>query len=171
MKRKLLSVFLSAALLIGCLPMTAIADTGVTINEANFPDPVFREYISSNFDTVKDGVLSAAEIADVKYIDLSGNSELTSLVGIKKFTSLEKLKCYNFDADNLKSLDVSGMTSLEYLDCAPSGVTSLNVTGCTNLQELYCYATDITSLDVSGMTSLVNLDCSIRILLHLMYRG
>ena len=160
MKRKLLSVFLSAALLIGCLPMTAIADTGVAINEANFPDSVFRDYISRKFDTVKDGVLSATEIANATKIDISSCDELTSLVGIKNFTNLKTLYCYNYYTENLKSLDVSGMTSLEYLDCAPSGVTSLNVTGCTNLKYLYCYQADITSLDVSSCTNLIDLDCS-----------
>ena len=157
MKRKLLSVFLSAALLIGCLPMTAIADTGVAINEANFPDPVFRDYISSNFDTVKDGVLSVGEIADVKYIDLSGNSELTSLVGIKKFTSLEQLHCNN--CDNMNLLDLSGMSSLTVIHCLYSVVTSLNVSGCTSLRYLDCHGCLLNSLNVSGCTNLEILEC------------
>ena len=156
---KLISLLLSATLIIGCIPMTAIADTTVAINEANFPDPVFREYISSNFDTVKDGVLSSSEIANATSIDLEGNDELTSLVGIKYFTGLEKLICYDCDSENLKSLDVSGMTSLEILYCGFSSVTTLNVTGCTSLRSLDCSCCNLTSLNVSSCTGLMELSC------------
>ncbi len=169
MKRKLLSVFLSAALLIGCLPMTAIADTGVAINEANFPDPVFRDYISRTFDTVKDGVLTSDEIANVKSIWLPGNNELTSLDGIKKFTSLEELSCYN--NDNLTSLDVSGMTSLEYLVCSITDINSLDVSDCVSLYNLNCCGCRLTSLNVSGCTNLGELICYDNNLSDLNLRG
>ena len=157
--RKLISLVLSAALIIGCIPMTAIADTSVAINATNFPDATFREYIKSEFDN-GDNVLSAEEIANVTEIHMSGEDTLTSLEGIKFFTNLKELYCYNFNTKKLKSLDVSGMTSLELLDCAPSGVETLNVSGCTNLETLYCYYTDITSLNISTCTNLINLDCS-----------
>lgn len=134
MKRKLISVFLSATLLIGCLPMTAVADTGVAINAINFPDQVFREYISSNFDN-GDGVLSAIEISNVTTISLSRNDNFKSLVGVKNFTGLKKLDCSFCENKDFTSLDVSGMTSLEVLDCAPSSVASLNVTGSTNVRN------------------------------------
>ena len=156
--RKLISLVLSAALIIGCIPMTAIADTSVAINATNFPDATFREYIKSEFDN-GDNVLSAEEIANVTEIHMSGEDTLTSLEGIKFFTNLKELYCYNFNTKNLKSLDVSGMTSLEHLDCAPSGVATLNVSGCTNLKTLYCYETDITTLNLSGFTNLEHLSC------------
>ena len=156
-KSKLISLVLSAALIIGCIPMTAIADTGVAINSTNFPDQTFRDYISRNFDD-GDNVLSATEIASVTEITITYNESLTSLEGIKKFTSLKELTCYY--NDNLTALDVSGMTSLEYLACGDSGIKTLNVNGCTNLNTLSCYDTDITSLNVSGLTNLAYFYCS-----------
>ena len=65
----------------------------------------------------------------------------------------------------MTSLDVSGMTSLTYLDCAPTDsytgtkLTSLDVSGCTNLETLLCYNTNIYSLSVDDCTNLKTLNC------------
>ena len=135
--------------------MTAMADTGVAIDATNFPDPVFRQYISENFDIVKDGVLSADEISKVEVVNVSNIDSLTSLEGIKKFTNLERLA---FSPD-LESLDVSGMTSLQELYGGPSLVSSINVSGCTNLLILECNYCEYTSLDVSSCTNIKQVSC------------
>jgi hypothetical protein len=44
--------------------------TSVEINETNFPDENFREYVKSSFDKDGDGVLSAEEIAAVTEINI-----------------------------------------------------------------------------------------------------
>ena len=78
MKRKIVSLLLSVALIIACLPVTAIADTGIEINATNFPDPVFREYVSNCFDD-GDGVLSFYEMYYAVQIEIGDNNAISSL--------------------------------------------------------------------------------------------
>ena len=96
--------------------------------EATFPDEIFRNYVSANCDSNKDGSLSSSEIANVTTMSITALG-INNLQGIKSFTSLEQLDCMG---NNLTSLDVSGMTSLSTLNCVANNLTSLNVTGCTS---------------------------------------
>ena len=72
----------------------------VAIDEANFPDSVFREYVSSNFDTDSDGMLSEEEIARVRSISVT-NGGIYSLQGVENFTALTELTC-NYQLDRNK---------------------------------------------------------------------
>ena len=55
------------ALALSCCMVFALADT--EINETNFPDASFRQYIiEAGFDTDGNGMLSEAEIGNVKKI-------------------------------------------------------------------------------------------------------
>ena len=58
----------------------------IVISEA-FPDPIFRQYVLDNFDTDKDGFLSAQEAAAVTHIEVAGTfsqpNECASLEGIR----------------------------------------------------------------------------------------
>lgn len=83
------------------------------INAANFPDEIFRNYVSSNFDTDKDGRLSENEIAAVTTIDVSGKG-ISSLTGIKYFTALTELHCEN---TKLTGADLTGLNDLTALTC------------------------------------------------------
>lgn len=85
----------------------------VEINAANFPDANFRDYVSSNFDTDSNGTLSNAEIVSVTDIDVSYKA-ISSLSGIKFFSSLKKLNCI---ANPLGILDMSGCIALTELKC------------------------------------------------------
>ena len=112
----LLAVFLLAA--------SAPAAADVTIDDTNFPDKAFRNYVKDNCDSDDNGILSGAEIAKVKYADVSDKS-IQSLKGIEHFTALLRLECYR---NQLTSLDVSRNTKLKSLDCANNQLTSLDVT-------------------------------------------
>ncbi|MBE6826910.1 MAG: hypothetical protein E7511_08540, partial [Ruminococcus sp.] len=131
----------------------------ITVNEANFPDEVFRTYVSDSFDTDADGILTTEEIAAAKRIDLftEGIITVTDLTGVEYFTALEYLNCCNND---LTSLDVSGNTALTHLNCCRNQLTSLDVSKNTALTELYCNNNQLTSLDVSQNTMLEYLNCS-----------
>ena len=147
---------LSAVML--CVMMCFIASSSawaktVAINKTNFPDAVFREYVSNNFDTNNDGKLTDAEAKAVTNIYLTG-SKLTNLRGIEYFTALTELYCYG---NNLTSLDVSKNTALTELYCYDNMLTSLNVSKNTALTELYCYGNNLTSLDVIKNTALTRL--------------
>ncbi len=57
------------------------------------------------------------------------------------------------------SLDVSGCTALQYLDCEDNSLISLDISGCSALDTLDCSGNQLASMDVSGCASLVSLDC------------
>ena len=90
------------------------AASSVAINATNFPDAVFRSYVSANFDTDGSGYLSAAEQAAVTEIDVN-RTGVTSLQGIEYFSNLRKLVCY-LDTQ-LTSLDLSQNTELTEIQC------------------------------------------------------
>ena len=129
----------------------------VAIDETNFPDEVFRQYVSDKFDTNNDRVLSEDEINAVTRIDVWNKYKISDLTGIEYFENLKYLDC---DSTGITSLDVSKNTALEYLDCRNTKITSLDVSNNTALEKLYCSDTGITSLDVSNNAALLILDCS-----------
>ena len=64
-----------------CFTLSAKA---VEINDTNFPDTTFREYVSKEFDSDHNGILSAAEISRVKSIYLD-RENITDLKGVEYF--------------------------------------------------------------------------------------
>ncbi len=136
----------------GSLPITA----------ENFPDEFFRQHVSNNIDTDANGLLSPEEIANVTEIvmgSLGSYIEHASMEGIQYFTSLTRLAITG--ADNLISLDVSGMTSLSELtliECR--ALAELDFSGCVALTELSVYHTSLNTLDLSELTELLKLNIS-----------
>ena len=128
------------------------------INEKNFPDELFREYIYEMFDRNKDGMLSHKEIAKVKDIDISFSKGILSLQGIENFPKLKRLDC----GENLQltRLDISKNPILQYLSCHNTGITELDVSNNLDLRVLDCRDTGVTELDVSKNTALTFLRCS-----------
>ena len=151
----LLLALLAAAVL---APVAAMASEpqSVEINETNFPDETFRQYVKVNFDKDGNDVLSPQEIAEVTEINVY-NKSISDLTGIKYFTELETLMCYS---NRLTSLDVSGCTELKGLICYNNQLAELDVSENAALVELNCLNNDLTSLDVSDCTALTYLDCS-----------
>lgn len=130
---------------------------GIAINETNFPDPIFRQYVSDNFDIDETkGYLSAAEIKAVTDIACM-NMGISSLKGIEFFTELSSLSCA---ANPLGSIDVSKNTKLFVFICRACQLTELDVSQNTALTALSCQENSLTSLDVSKLTGLHHLDCS-----------
>ena len=167
MKKRMLSLCMVLLLIIAALPLTASAADEVEINKTNFPDPIFRSYVSENFDLNGDLLLDSNEIAAVTSLDLS-NTQIADLQGIKFFplTSLDVNGCtdlYILDCSYISalvSLDVSGCTALQILNCSNTQLTDLDVNKCTVLQMLNCNNTKLVSLNVSGCVALTDLDVS-----------
>lgn len=63
---------------------------------------MFREYVSSNFDTNGDGYLNDDERESVNGIFM-GDKDITSLKGLEYFTALTSLNCWS---NQLTELDV-----------------------------------------------------------------
>ena len=138
----------------------------IEINEINFPNEVFRQYISTNFDGNNDNVLSTTELNDVTSINLnnlSNKGEITSIVGIEHFPNLSQLHCL---AVPITTLDISKNTALVYLECGYTQITSLDTSKNVRLQTLRCGGTKITSLDLSKNTALQKLWCHYSVFLR-----
>lgn len=72
-----------------------------------------------------------------------------------KGRDINTLSCnYN----QLTSLNVQGLSTLQFLDCTRNQLTSLNLQGCTALQRLVCYYNELTSLNLQGLSALKSLN-------------
>ena len=98
MKRKI--GFLVCLILV--LFCTAALAADIKINEKNFPDPIFREYVKE-FDKNKDGKFSKEEIEKIFTI-LVARKQITSLKGIEHFSQMTYLSC---QSNQLKEINVS----------------------------------------------------------------
>ena len=178
MRKRLLSILLLCCMVLTLLPTAAFAAGDVDINETNFPDANFRQYVKDEFDKDKSDTLSADEIAAVKDIRPT-HRDISSLTGVEHFTNLERLnvqdneKLTTLDLSkntalvsllcsntNLTSLDTSHNTKLVFLECNEvSTLTSLNVSRNTELKQLSCRDNALTALDLTNNTALEKLDC------------
>ena len=149
----------------------------VAIDENNFPDEVFRTYVSDNFDADDSGDLSAEEIADITSIQVN-NMNITDLTGIQYFYNLSILYCWGNEittldvsnntalfqlfcnSNNISSLKLGNLSNLRDLDCSSNNISSLDLANCTALQSLECFLNKLTSLDISNCTLLYYIDCS-----------
>ena len=140
---------------------------GTDINEANFPDEIFRNYVSAHFDTDGNGKLSESERSEVTNIVVT-DLGITDLTGIGFFTELQELYCQNTilnpDAEGLNritTLDLSANIKLKRLACGQNyTLTSLNLSNCTNLENLHCSYNALTELDLSKCTKLWRVVCT-----------
>ena len=135
------------------LEAVAPVSSGLAIDETNFPDANFRNYVLASFDSNGDEKLDDEEIANVKYINAPAKT-ISSLKGIEYFTELLELNC---DNNQLTSLDVSKNTKLVKLICSKNALTSLNTSHNPLLKKLDIYNNKITSIDVSQNTELETL--------------
>ena len=134
----------------------SVKENSIAINETNFPDEVFRNWVLSQ-DYGKDGVLTEDEIATVTSISVGYGDIIQTMQGIEFFTALKYL---DVSSRNVTSLDVSKNTALESLNCSYNYLTSLDVSQNKALTYLRCFGNGITSLDLSNNTMLRELNCN-----------
>ena len=169
-------VWLIVCMLLVALCAAALAD--VEINEKNFPDGTFRDFVNQNYGTK--GILTDDTIKKTTSMDCSGQ-EIGSLEGIQNFASLTSLNCGDNNLTDLSPL--TKLKSLTELNCSQnynledSGFTSglpnlvkftcvntamqdiAGITVMTKLQELHCQYSRIYGLDFSKCTELTTLEC------------
>ena len=157
MRKRLLCILLLCCMVLTLLPTAALAADDVAINDTNFPDEKFREYVKTEFDEDSNNSLSADEIAKAKDIH-PADMGISSLAGVEHFTNLEKLDVqYNKE---LTTLDVSKNTALTSLRCSYTKLTSLDTSHNKNLSYLECdYIPTLTTLNVSENKDLKTLYC------------
>ncbi len=118
----------------------------VEISPENFPDEVFRSYVSAQFDTDGDGYLNQDEISVVTFINVDGKG-VSSLQGIEFFTALKELA---FERNSVETLDISKNTELELIFGDDNRLVTLDVSNNTKLVKLLLQRNPIQSLDVSN---------------------
>ena len=195
MKRKVLALILSVALV---LPSAAafvaknrvraedsdstvedVSEVQIAIDETNFPDETFREYVMKNVDSEEPiGVLTDDEIASRHYMDLDGLG-IKTLKGIEYFTELQALYCSSNPISDLNltanvnleyvelahntepyNANLSGLSKLEEVEIQNSNIVSLNCTGCVSLERVRANeCIFLETLNLSGCTSLDILLC------------
>ena len=134
--------------------ITGYEKDAIAINEINFPDAVFREYVKQ-FDLNGSGLLSQEEIKEITGITVNEQG-IKTLKGVEYFTSLKLLYCLS---NQLTSLDVSRNTALGFLDCSHNQLDSLDISRNTELYYLACGYNQLSSLEVSRNTALTSLNC------------
>ena len=99
---KILTGIITVALFCILFAVNVFAGEDVAIDATNFPDDIFRKYVSDNFDKNADGILQSNEADNVTEIKVS-NKEIYSIKGVEYFVNLTTLYCYK---NKLSSLDV-----------------------------------------------------------------
>ena len=183
MKKKVITFLVAVLLVMSSVPIPAeAADTTGTlieINETNFPDLAFREYLSEEYDTDGDNKINPDEVTDIYLsgFEKADESKVKSLKGIELFPNLRELWCNDNELtsldvsknpnlvflicnnNELTSLDVSKNPDLCILDCSDNQLTSLDVSKNLDLRELYCSGDQLTSLNLSQNLELYYLSC------------
>lgn len=178
---RLLSAALAACMMLSVLPVGAFAaepgaaepENGVSaqadpvdsefveINDTNFLDPVFLQYVKDNIDTAdttsgqKDGRLSKAERDAVTEISIT-NTDCTDLTGIAYFANLTTLECQH---NGLKELNLEYNKNLTDLNCSYNQLTTLDVSKNAKLSALRCYNNGMVELNLGDITQLTVLQC------------
>ena len=129
--------------------------TSISIDEASFPDPIFRQYILDSFDTDHDGKLSGTESAAVTVILVPEDSSVTDIRGIENFKELKSLTAKN---NQIQSVDLSANRKLEYLDFSGSQIASLNLSGNRKLTQVNLTGDPVTSLILPEKSEITELD-------------
>ena len=185
MKKRILSIVLCLVMVFSLLPFTASAAGATPIDEKNFPDPVFREYVRkvAGSTYLNDTIVRQIEALDVSKDNiqkvLGDRAPITNLKGIRhlkyvrdlnckyqKLTTLdlelnmrvERLDCYGNQLTDLW-LRPTG-TSLKYLNCGVNKLNALDLSKSSELTELYCRNSKLTALDLSANKKLQKIDAA-----------
>ena len=136
-----------------CIEYTVKAKSyEIEINEENFPDPFFRNYVKT-LPGAEDGKFTKQELDTIEYVDLQGNGApvLYTLEGIEYFENLNTL---NITGTELESVDLSKNKKLSDLTVGDNKLKYLDLSNNPELSNLYCCFEQLTSLDLSKNTKL-----------------
>ena len=137
----------------------AVPEEYIAINEKNFPDENFRDYVAGEWDKDHDKYFSPSVVTGGQWItcnNLWEGQPIKSLKGIEYFTEIWELSCvYN----DLTEIDLSHNKKLEYLNCHHNQLKELDVSGLPLLKTFYCGHNELPSIDVSKNEQLEDFDC------------
>lgn len=102
-----------------------------------------------------DGEIQLTEAASIKHLNIPGNGNVTSVVGIKSFVNAEEIHVDFLDW--IDALDLSNMPNLKVLSALDNQfLTTFNVSGSTALESVSVSGTDVSTINLSGLPVLQN---------------
>lgn len=129
----------------------------VEIDEAHFPDPVFRSVLSGTaYDRDGNGILDEEEIGLTLNIYCEGMG-VKSLQGVEYFLDLQGLWCKD---NEIESMDISNLKDIRGVWCSGNKFTTLDFSPNPELVWVYCFDCELTSLNVSHNPKLAYLECN-----------
>ena len=156
----------------GNVSIKAFTTDGIAINEKNFPDVAFRNYIQKKADKNNNYSLDSDELEKLQEIYLSNGDNVKDCTGIEYLINLKSITIkdcslttpldltYNtevvyLNVENcaLESLIVNS-DSMTYLDCQNNNLEELDLTNVSNLTYLNVSNNNISYIDVSNCTNL-----------------
>lgn len=169
------------ALLVGVMLLACSSNEDISMDDGSeessvtlitFADTNFEAaLLAAGVDTDGDGAISTIEAQSVTTLDISGNSEVTSLLGIGYFTSLEVLDASSTSIGSGSSSRTTSFftdwdlllnVNLLYLDISNTCMESIDLSMNTMLSSLNVSGTLISELDLTSNISLITLwayDC------------
>ena len=136
----------------------AVPEEYIAINEKNFPDKNFRDYVAGEWDKNGDNRFSPSEIANAKWITCD-NKEISNLKGIQFFTNIWLLECYYDNLTTIETIDLSNNKNLSKINCIYNKLEELDVSELPLLKEFYCDGNKLQSIDVSENKKLKDFSC------------
>ena len=131
------------------------------VNETDFPDEIFYDYVLSQFDRNSDGWLNPDELSNATYFFAEGADHLSSLQGIEYLYNLEDLdvgECGLTSANPLTELRMEGLSELNYLHVGETYLSTLDLSQHPKLKNLFTYDCDnLSVLDIRSCPILVNI--------------
>ena len=149
-----------------------IVQKGEVAEVLTFEDPLFKSYLTANFDTNGDKEIDTKEALKITSIKCDGKS-IYSLKGIEYFANLKTLDCSNNSVVELdltqntqltevkcfSNIKIGGLENLSYLDCNTNSLTAIDTNTNPALTYYNCASNVIKALDVSSNTKLEKLYC------------
>lgn len=124
---------------------TTVANLFYAVDDENFPDPVWRSYISTTYDKDADGYLNAEELAAisaVKTIGTVGVAALTATTAIAPFT-YTAYKNETTRIHNLKGIEL--FTALEQLNLRGNNIEELDLSQNRQLRVINLHFNELLS--------------------------
>lgn len=132
-----------------------VTQSGEEIVNINIPDPNFKAYLITNYDTNKDGEISEKEALSITRLECNKIS-INTLTGIEHLSNLSILL---INENNIKTIDVSKNSKLTSLDCYSNQIETIDLSQNTNLEWLRIDFNNLTILDISNNEKLEYISC------------
>jgi len=122
----------------------------------DIPDTNFLNVlIAKGVDLNGDGAIQVTEAEAVDTLWVFQSGDIESLTGIEAFINMEN---FQFEFNKVRSLDLSNLTNLNYLNLSSNELDNLTLDGLNQLEYLGCGGNNLISLDLSSLKKLKSMD-------------